>query len=75
MQFHVIKDNILTIDIKKGDGTCMQVIIDKEKDEEEIYAQKGANEKDTVREVDFLLRQLYLKAYATAKDLGYEEEF
>ena len=75
MQCHVIKDNILTIDIKKGDGTCMQVIIDKEKDEEEIYAQKGANEKDTVREVDFLLRQLYLKAYATAKDLGYEEEF
>ena len=53
----------------------MQVIIDIEKDEEEIYGAQGANEKDTVREVDFLLRQLYVEAYARAKDLGYEGEF
>ena len=62
IQAHTIIDNILRIDIRKGDGTFMKVIYNAETYEEELYAPEGANEKDTIEEVEFLLGKLYLKA-------------
>ena len=69
IQAHTIIDNILRIDIRKGDGTFMKVIINGETGEEELYAPEGANEKDTIEEVELLISKLYLKAKDTAEQM------